>query len=199
MKVHPDTNSIEQLQAMIGRCELCKASFSHDPRPIVSFHPKTKIVIIGQAPGRIVHETQIPWNDVSGDNLRAWMGIEKNIFYDNKFVSIVPMGFCYPGKGRSGDLPPSKRCAPQWHSQILNYLNEVQLIILIGKYAQDYYLPDNKKNLTNTVSNYRDYLPRYFVLPHPSPRNNIWMKKNPWFAEEVLPVLKEVVSSALEQ
>lgn len=184
------------LKNEIKSCTLCKEHI--DPNPVFAFSPNSKIVIIGQAPGSIVHRTGIPWDDKSGDNLRAWLGVDKTTFYDDNKIAIVPMGFCYPGKGNSGDLPPRKECAPAWHDMILSTMKEVKLTLLIGKYAQDYYLKKAlKKNLTETVRNYAEYLPEYLVLPHPSPRNNIWMKKNPWFKEEVIPALQEIVDNAL--
>ncbi len=187
-----------QLKSEIKNCQICAAHFEHEPRPVFTFSPKSKIVIIGQAPGSVVHRTGIPWDDKSGENLRNWLGIDNSIFYDTNNFAIIPMGFCYPGKGKTGDLPPRKECAPQWHNLIFSMLKEVQLVLLIGKYAQDYYLKDQaKRNLTMTVEAYLDYLPQYFVLPHPSPRNNIWMKKNPWFKTEVLPTLKSMTQDIL--
>ncbi|NNE14428.1 MAG: uracil-DNA glycosylase family protein [Saprospiraceae bacterium] len=159
---------------------------------------KSKILIIGQAPGLTVHKTGKPWDDKSGENLRNWMGINDKVFYDNKKIGIMPMGFCYPGKGKSGDLPPRKECAPEWHEKLLDKLDTPSLILLIGSYAQNYYLGKKKyKTLTETVKNYHQFLPKYFVLPHPSPRNNIWMKKNPWFKNEVIPTLKNKVLESL--
>lgn len=185
---------MKQLLNNIQNCNECAANLPLGPRPILSAHPKSKVVIIGQAPGKIVHETGIPWNDKSGENLRQWMGIDSDMFYNSTIISILPMGFCYPGKGKSGDLPPRKECAPLWHQKVLDKIEQAELILLIGKYAQDYYLNDKKqKTLTDTVLNFRDYLPKYFVLPHPSPRNNIWMTKNKWFHEEVIPVLQQLV------
>jgi len=161
---------------------------------VIRIHPDSRIIIIGQAPGIKVHNTGIPWNDKSGDNLRNWMGISKKKFYNTLFASIIPMGFCYPGKGTSGDLPPRKECAPLWHSKLLKEMRSVELILLVGSYAQKYYLNKRmKRTLTETVRNYECYLPEYFVLPHPSPRNNIWMNKNPWFQKEVLPHLKRII------
>jgi len=184
---------LQSLKKEISKCEICKDAFDHSPRPVLSFDLKSKIVIIGQAPGSIVHKSGIPWDDKSGDNLRNWLGIDKSIFYNEKNIAIIPMGFCYPGKGKTGDLPPRKECAPTWHKIILDVLQEVKLTLLIGKYAQDYYLGENaKRTLTKTVKNYNEYLPNYFVLPHPSPRNNIWMKKNEWFKKDVIPVLRRV-------
>lgn len=190
---------MEALLAEIRQCQICASSLSLGPRPILAAHSLSKIVIIGQAPGSIVHRTGIPWDDQSGDNLRSWMGITKETFYDPAKIAIVPMGFCYPGKGKSGDLPPRKECAPQWHDQVLEYIEQPALILLIGKYAQDYYLEKKPKfSLTQRVDNYKQYLPKYFVLPHPSPRNNIWQAKNPWFKKEVLPDLKIEVKRSLK-
>ena len=189
---------MKTLLHQISTCTICKPHLNHDPRPVVSAHRKSKIVIIGQAPGSIVHRTGIPWDDKSGENLRRWMDIDSNTFYDSTQIAIIPMGFCYPGKGKSGDLPPRKECAPQWHKPLLDQLKHVELTLLIGQYAQRYYLHEARKlTLTNTVKQYKDYLPEYFVLPHPSPRNNIWMKKNEWFKQDVLPELKLVVGEIL--
>ncbi|MEM9549223.1 MAG: uracil-DNA glycosylase family protein [Bacteroidota bacterium] len=190
---------MENLLDEIRQCKACVPHLELGPRPIVSADIESKIVIIGQAPGAIVHNSGIPWNDLSGKNLRDWMGIDEKTFYDPKKIAIVPMGFCYPGKGRSGDLPPRKECAPLWHESLLSRMKKVQLILLIGKYAQHHYLDQKtKKNLTETVKSYKDYLPNYFVLPHPSPRNNIWQAKNPWFKSEVLPELRQRVKELLK-
>jgi uracil-DNA glycosylase len=183
---------MKTLLSTIKHCRVCENFI--DPNPVLSISKKSKIVIIGQAPGRIVHETGIPWNDRSGDNLRTWLGVDKIQFYDSTIFGIMPMGFCYPGTGKSGDLPPRPECAPLWHDKILTQLSSVRLTVLIGQYAQNYYLEKRVHDtLTNTVKNFKSYLPRYFVLPHPSPRNNIWLKKNNWFGEDVLPVLKRQV------
>ncbi len=190
---------MNELIDQISKCTVCAAYLSHGVKPVISVHPACQIVIIGQAPGLLVHKTGIPWNDKSGDNLRNWMGIKEKVFYNNKKIGIMPMGFCYPGKGKTGDLPPRKECAPLWHKQLFNYLTQVKLILLVGKYAQDYYLKNkSKKNLTETVKNYKTYLPKYFALPHPSPRNNIWMKKNDWFKSEVVPCLKITINTILK-
>ncbi len=189
---------MKQLITEISNCQVCAAELPLGPRPIIAVHPTSKIVVIGQAPGSVVHKTGIPWDDKSGENLRRWMGIDDTIFYDATKIALIPMGFCYPGRGKSGDLPPRKECAPLWHSVLLNSLTQVELILLIGKYAQNYYLQKKaKKTLTETVKNYHLYLPKYFVLPHPSPRNNIWMAKNQWFATDVLPYLKTQIHQIL--
>jgi uracil-DNA glycosylase len=151
-------------------------------------------VIIGQAPGQKVQNSGIPWDDLSGNELRRWLGVTKEQFYDSKLFALIPMGFCYPGKGTSGDLPPRPECAPLWHHQLLDHMKNRQLTILIGQYAQKFYLgPKFSPTLTENVMNYKDYLPEYLPLVHPSPRNKIWQKKNPWFEDEVVPELREIV------
>ncbi len=190
---------MDSLLCDIRACTICEKLLEAGPRPIVSAHPKSKIIIIGQAPGSIVHRTGIPWDDKSGINLRQWMGIDDATFYDAKRVAIIPMGFCYPGRGKSGDNPPTKECAPTWHRLLLGQIENPRLILLIGKYAQDYYLGNqSKRTLTETVKNYQDYLPQYFVLPHPSPRNNIWQSKNPWFKKEVVTALQQQISKIIK-
>jgi uracil-DNA glycosylase len=190
---------MKKLIKEISNCTVCKEYLELGPRPIVSAHRQSKIVIIGQAPGTVVHKTGVPWNDKSGENLRHWMGIDIADFYNDKKVAIIPMGFCYPGKGKSGDLPPRKECAPLWHGVLFDRLREVELVLLIGKYAQDYYLQNRaKKTLTETVKNFQTYLPKYFVLPHPSPRNNIWQAKNEWFSRLVIPELQKEVKKILK-
>ena len=190
---------MENLLQNIRACKICASELPLGPLPVVNAHKKSKIIIIGQAPGTVVHKSGVPWDDKSGENLRSWMGINKGIFYNEKQIGLIPMGFCYPGKGKSGDLPPRKECAPEWHPKLWKQLKEVSLIMLIGAYAQAHYLPkDPYKTLTERVKNYTKYTPKYFVLPHPSPRNNIWQAKNPWFSEEVLPALKLSVENALE-
>ncbi len=185
---------METLLDKIQRCEVCKAHLPCGPRPVVQLSPYSKITIISQAPGRRVHETGIPWNDASGRKLREWINVDEATFYDPLIFSILPMGFCYPGKGISGDLPPRSECAPLWHPQILNSFEYRPFILLIGQYAQCYYLKKAGKNsLTETVKNYKEYLPEYFPLPHPSPRNQNWVKINPWFMHEVIPELREKI------
>lgn len=189
---------MKQLLKEISKCQVCVAHLEHGIRPVVSAHANSRIAIIGQAPGSVVHQTGIPWDDKSGDRLRAWMGVTKAEFYDPELFALIPMGFCYPGKGKSGDLPPRKECAPLWHPQLLEKTPNLKLTILAGAYGQAYYLGKTaKRTLTETVQFYEQYLPEYFPLPHPSPRNNIWLKKNEWFGEVVLPELGGLVRRIL--
>jgi uracil-DNA glycosylase len=182
----------------IQRCEVCKEHLPLGPRPVIQLNAYSKIVIISQAPGRRVHETGIPWNDASGKKLKSWMNVSDEIFYNPACLSILPMGFCYPGKAISGDLPPRPECAPLWHPQILKNFKSKPLILLIGQYAQRYYLKNSfKGSLTETVRNYKEYLPTYFPLPHPSPRNQNWVKINPWFMGEVVPELQKRIQLAV--
>jgi uracil-DNA glycosylase len=175
---------------------LCEKDLPHGPRPVLSVSAKSKVLIIGQAPGKKVHDSGIPWDDKSGIELRSWLGVTKEQFYDTSLFGIMPMGFCYPGKGKGGDLPPLPACARQWHPKILPRLKNVQLILLVGSYAQRHYLGEEmKNNLTETVRNFSEYLPQYFPLVHPSPRNGIWQRKNPWFKKKVVPELQRLISA----
>jgi uracil-DNA glycosylase len=189
---------MKKLLEKIRNCKECEKHLEFGVNPIIAATAKSKIIIIGQAPGRKVHDTGIPWNDKSGDNLRNWLGIDKSIFYDAEIIALMPMGFCYPGTGKSGDLPPRPECAPLWHNKLFTSMTNVKLILLIGQYAQDYYLGSKAKStLTETVLQFKSYLPQYFPLPHPSPRNNIWQAKNEWFKQEVLPELKVRIQNIL--
>lgn len=179
-------------------CQLCASHLSHAPRPVVRVAAGARLLIIGQAPGARVHASGIPWDDTSGDRLRDWLGVSRGIFYDESQVAIMPMGFCYPGKGRSGDLPPRPECAPRWHATLLSCLPNIQLTLLIGQYAQRYYLGRRYSTLTAMVGNWREHLPQYFALPHPSPRNHSWLRNNPWFETDVLPELRRVASQVAE-
>ena len=191
-------NYMLDLFEKIIRCNLCQDFLAFEPRPVVQLNASSRVIIIGQAPGRKVHETGIPWNDASGKTLRRWLGVTETEFYDPHLFSIMPMGFCYPGKGPSGDLAPRKECAPLWHPQIFEHFGSKPLILLIGQYAQRYYLREKYRNgLTETVKHFTDFLPQYFPLPHPSPRNQNWLKVNPWFAEEVIPALQATVQQSL--
>lgn len=166
--------------------------------PLFKASKDARIVIVGQAPGRKAEESQLFWNDLSGDRLREWMGVSREVFYNTEYIAHLPMDFYYPGKAKSGDVPPRKGFAEKWHPQLLKEMPEVETILLIGGYAQKYYLGKRReKNLTETVRNFEQYMPDYMPLVHPSPLNYGWMKKNPWFEEDVLPVLKELVIRSL--
>lgn len=183
----------------IRNCTICESFLVNGVNPVVSAHPKSKVAIIGQAPGSIVHKSGIPWEDKSGERLRTWLDVSDDQFYDPTLFAIIPMGFCYPGKGKSGDLPPRPECAPQWHKALFNKLPDLELILLIGQYAQNYYLGDQaRKTLTETVQNFESYLPKYLPLPHPSPRNNIWLKKNDWFESANLPYLRKRIATIIK-
>ena len=190
----------ETVQSVLA-CTLCAEHLPHGVRPVVQIHPNAKILIAGQAPGRKVHESGIPFDDASGDRLRDWMGIDKETFYNPEKIAILPMGFCYPGTGKSGDLPPRPECAVAWREKLMQQLPQLELILAIGQYAQAYHLAEKKKTLTETVLNWQDYLvadgPAILPLPHPSPRNNIWLKRNPWFVTDVLPALKKRIQDGL--
>ena len=189
---------MDKLLQEIRKCAVCGKFLPFAPRPILQASVHSGIVIIGQAPGQKVNESGIPWDDISGNELRRWLGVTKDQFYDDKLFALIPMGFCYPGKGKSGDLPPRPECAPLWHDRLLKHLKEVKLIILIGQYAQKYYLGEKfRPTLTENVKNYKDFLPEFLPLVHPSPRNKIWQKKNPWFEAEVVPELQVIVSSLI--
>lgn len=183
----------------IRACTVCAEHLPLGPRPIVSFSEASKILIVGQAPGTKVHETGIPWNDPSGERLRSWLDVSRDEFYDTKNFAIAPMGFCYPGRGKSGDNPPRPECAPLWMDRIVNLLKQKRMTILIGQYALNYFLGERKKKtLTETVRNWREYFPEFVVLPHPSPRNNIWLKKNEWFEKKLVPELSGIVRSFMK-
>jgi uracil-DNA glycosylase len=184
-----DRQSLAELITEVRACTVCAKSLPLGPRPILAAAKSSRVLIIGQAPGTRVHASGTPWDDPSGDRLRAWMGVDKQQFYDERLFAIVPMGFCYPGKGKSGDLPPRPECAPLWHEKLLAQMPNIKMTLLIGQYAQNYYLRDQFKTLTDRVRNWHDAPPNYLPLPHPSPRNQIWMKRNPWFATELVPHL----------
>ena len=189
---------MEDLLKEIKACTICKGHLPFAPNPIIRASTKSKILIIGQAPGQKVQNSGIPWDDASGKELRSWLNVTSDHFYDTSLFAIMPMGMCYPGTGTSRDLPPRKECARAWHLKVLAKMPDIQLTLLIGKYAQEYYLGKLvKENLTETVRNYKDYLPNYLPLPHPSPRNNIWKRKNEWFGDDILPILKLKVEEIL--
>ncbi len=186
---------LEDIQA----CTICETELPLGPRPIVQLHPKASILIAAQAPGKKVHETGIPFNDPSGNRLREWLGVNRDIFYDEQKMAILPMGFCYPGTGKSGDLPPRPECAETWRVELLSRLPKIRLTLVIGQYAQAYHLPNSThKTVTGTVKAWQEFWPDQLPLPHPSPRNNIWLKRNPWFSTDVLPALRKQVKTILQ-
>ncbi|WP_137699731.1 uracil-DNA glycosylase family protein [Marimonas lutisalis] len=194
---------MSDLVEKITACRLCAPEFAatataHDPRPVAWFAPGARILVAGQAPGLRVHETGLPFNDPSGDRLRAWMGIGRETFYDRSCLAIVPMAFCFPGYDAKGsDLPPPKRCSATWHAQVMAALPDIRLTILVGGYAHRWHL-GTRAGVTETVAGWRAHAPRVFPLPHPSWRNTGWRKKNPWFEEETVPALKDAIKEALD-
>lgn len=192
----PSEHELERLLHEVRRCTLCAAQLSHPPRPVLQAGSRARILIAAQAPGRKVHHSGVPFDDASGDRLRTWMGIDAEVFYDPDRIAILPMGFCYPGAGRSGDLPPRPECAAAWRARLLAQLPRLQLTLVIGQYAQAWHLgPRAGETLTQTVRRWRDHGPAMLALPHPSPRNNGWLRHNPWFESEVLPALRERVAA----
>jgi uracil-DNA glycosylase len=190
-------NSLAALLREVSACTRCVPHLPLGPRPIVQVHESARILIAGQAPGRKVHDTGVPFNDASGERLRAWLGMSRDVFYDAERVAILPMGFCFPGTGKSGDLPPRPECAPAWRAALLSRLKNLQLTLVIGQYAQAYHLPGAGESLTEVVQAWRRHWPDTVPLPHPSPRNNLWLKRNPWFEQELIPVLRSRVSEVL--
>lgn len=187
----------EALLREVRACRHCAPHLPLGPRPVVRMAPMARLLIIGQAPGTKVHESGLPWNDRSGDVLRDWLRMDRDAFYDASRIAIMPMGFCYPGRdAKGGDHPPRPECAPLWHERLLRHLPAIQLTLLVGQYAQARYLGERRQaTLTETVRHFRDYLPDFLPLPHPSWRNTAWRKKNPWFDEEVVPELRSRVAA----
>ena len=193
-------NDLDELLGKIRDCRACEGQIPLGPRPVLRASATARLLIVGQAPGTRVHATGIPWNDPSGDRLRNWLGLDRDVFYDESRVAIVPMGFCYPGKGVSGDLPPRTECAAFWRAPLLAQLKRVQTTLLVGSYAQAWHLGEERENsLQKTVQVWRRWFPRFVPMPHPSPRNTLWLKRNPWFEAEVLPVVKQRVAEVLIQ
>jgi len=189
---------LDALLTEIRACRICEASLPMEPRPILRANASARLLVVGQAPGTLVHGSGIPWSDASGMRLRGWLGMDRDAFYNEANVAIVPMGFCYPGRGVSGDLPPRPECSRTWHHRLLPLLPNIQLVLAIGQYAQVYFLGDQrKKTLTETVMAWQEYAPRIFPLPHPSPRNIGWFRHNPWFDDEVVPALRKRVEQVL--
>lgn len=191
-------DELSTLLGEIAACRACAPHLPHEPRPVVRADPRARILIVGQAPGRLVHETGLPWNDRSGDRLRDWMNLDRDRFYDMENVAVAAMGFCFPGTVNGADLPPRKECASLWRPKLLPLLRDVRLTLLVGAYAQRYHLgAAAKPSLRETVAAWRDYGPAVLPLPHPSWRNTAWLKRNPWFESDLVPELRRRVSSAL--
>lgn len=190
-------SSISRLLDDVRGCTLCAEHLPLGPRPILQIAPQAPILLAGQAPGRKAHTSGIPFDDASGQRLRQWLGVSRETFYDPKSVAILPMGFCFPGTGKSGDLAPRPECAPTWRQPLLSTLDNLQLTLVLGQYAMRYHLPGRYRTVTEAVSDWRQHWPAIVPLPHPSPRNNRWLKTNPWFEEELIPALQTQVSRIL--
>jgi len=191
-------NTISNIKNAIKKHPQNKGMGKKGYEPLFSAHPAAKIIIIGQAPGAKTHEANAPWADQSGEQLRRWLGVTDEVFYDESKIALMPMDFYFPGKGKTGDLPPRKGFAELWHPQLFDLMPNIKLTILIGNYSQSYYLENRAKTLTETVQNYKMYLKDgFFPLPHPSPRNNIWKKKNPWFEAKTVPALQKIIKRSI--
>ncbi|HTN34203.1 MAG TPA: uracil-DNA glycosylase family protein [Marinobacter sp.] len=197
MTTNLDDLPFDELIRRVRACTICAGFLPLGPRPVIQLSEASRILVVSQAPGRRVHETGIPFNDPSGDRLRRWMGIDKDTFYDEQKLAILPMGFCFPGTGKSGDLPPRPECAPAWRKPLLNRLKNVELTLVIGQYAHAWHLPNGAKSLTENVRNWKQYWPDILPMPHPSPRNNMWMRRNPWFEDNVIPELQQRIAELL--
>ncbi|MGI8568142.1 MAG: uracil-DNA glycosylase family protein [Methylocella sp.] len=187
--------SLKRILREVRACRICETELPLGPRPVLQLASTARLLIIGQAPGRKVHQSGIPWNDASGDRLRDWLKLDRSAFFDEARVAILPMGFCYPGAGENGaDKPPRPECAPRWHERLLKRLPDLQLTLLVGQYAHRHYLGTGRKTaMTETVRAYSQHGPQFFPLPHPSWRSAIWMQKHPWFEEAVIPELRKAV------
>lgn len=183
----------------VRACTLCEANLPHGIRPVLQIHPQARVLIAGQAPGRKVHESGVPFDDASGDRLRDWLEVTREVFYDARQIAILPMGLCFPGTGKSGDLPPRPECVLAWRDQLLGHLRHLEVTLVVGRYAQAYHMNGKRSSLTETVRDWRSCWPEIVPLPHPSPRNNIWLGRNPWFEKELLPMLRRRVSEALKE
>ena len=191
-------NSCARLLGEVRACTLCSSKLAHGVRPVLQIDSRARVLVASQAPGRRVHESGIPFDDASGERLREWMGITPQTFYDPQRIAILPMAFCFPGAGKSGDLAPRPECAPAWRAKILAHLNSLELTLVIGQYAQSYHFDPGFVSVTDTVRNWHASWPEVVPLPHPSPRNNLWIRRNPWFEEQLLPMLRERVSTVLK-
>ena len=190
--------SFDCLVSEVRQCTLCQQDLPLGPRPVLQVSQNAKILIAGQAPGAKVHKSGIPFDDASGERLRQWMGVTEDTFYNDQKIAILPMGFCYPGSAKSGDLPPRSECAATWREQLLSAMKNIELNLVIGTYAQNWHMKEAKqKNLTETVKSWQSYGQMLIPLPHPSPRNNIWLSKNPWFEQALVPELKKRIKSLI--
>ncbi len=189
--------SFTSLMTEVRACRICEAHLPLGPRPVLQLHPAARILIAGQAPGRKVHDSGVPFDDASGNRLREWLNISREVFYDPRQIAILPMGFCFPGSGKSGDLAPRPECEPAWRKQLLDQLHGLELVLVLGRYAQLYHFDDSSSSLTELVRSWRSYWPGIVPLPHPSPRNNPWLRRNPWFETDLLPALRKRVSEIL--
>jgi uracil-DNA glycosylase len=190
-------NQLDDLLVRVRSCTLCADELPGTPRPVLQIHPAARILVAGQAPGRRAHASGIPFDDASGVRLRSWLGVTAATFYDPQRIALVPMAFCYPGTGRSGDLPPPPRCAATWRDLLLAQLPHLQLTVVLGQYAHAYHFRDRRSTLTERVAAWRDYWPEVVPLPHPSPRNTLWLRRNPWFEQELIPALQQRVADIL--
>lgn len=196
----PDSGSLDDLLAAIRACRACEGELPLGPRPVVQAGATARLLVVGQAPGAKVHASGVPWSDASGSRLRDWLGIGEDVFHDASRIAIMPMGYCYPGRGGGGDLPPRRECAQLWHARLLARLPQVRLTLLVGLHAQRHFLGTRARaNLTDTVAAHVAYAPSFVPLPHPSPRNTAWFQRHSWFAAEVLPALRERVREALAE
>ena len=191
--------SFDELVRQVRACTLCADVLPFEPRPVIQLSEASRILVVGQAPGRRVHETGLPFNDPSGDRLRDWMGVTRDTFYDESRMAILPMGFCYPGTGKSGDLPPRPECAATWREALLSRLKNIELTLVIGQYAHAWHIGKSRSSLTENVRAWREYWPYLVPMPHPSPRNNLWLRRNPWFEQEVVPELRNRISEVLSK
>ncbi|MCB2016573.1 MAG: uracil-DNA glycosylase family protein [Hydrogenophaga sp.] len=190
-------SAFDDLLQRVRICHLCAEHLPLGPRPVLQAHPLARLLIAGQAPGRKVHLTGVPFDDPSGERLRHWMGVTRDTFYDPRRIAILPMGFCYPGAGRSGDLPPRPECAPAWRANLLAAMPRIRLTLVIGQHAFAHHCPTETRTLTDVVQDWRHQTGAMVVLPHPSPRNNPWLKKHPWFESDLVPHLRQQVAAAL--
>lgn len=193
------SGKLDRLLDEIRGCRICEAHLPLGPRPTLQAGTGARLLIVGQAPGTKVHATGIPFNDPSGDRLRDWLGLDRAAFYDRDRIALVPAGFCYPGKGKGGDLPPRPECAPAWQAKVRGHMPRIGMTLLVGAYAQAHYLGDRRKaTLAETARAYEEYLPGFWPVPHPSPRNLMWLRRNPWFEAEIVPLLRRRVRALLE-